>query len=351
MAASTQGSLPPGITGPSAWYGPDLASRADWIEVLSEAEIREIDAAAERLDKANVDIPGIRRDAFRLPILGPRLKHILNDLLEGRGFALLRRLPVEQWSRRKTAIAYLGLGAHLGNARPQNAQGHVLGHVKDLGQSSADPNVRIYQTNERQGYHTDSCDVVGLLCLQAARRGGDSSLVSSVTLFNEMRKRRPDLLGCLFEPIETDRRGEVPPGQKPYFQIPVFNWHDGLLSAVYQRKYIDSARRFVGTPLTPRQEEALNLFDALADDPALNLSMKLQPGDVQFVHNHTMLHDRTAFEDWPEPERKRHLLRLWLAPAEARPLPPVFAERYGSITPGERGGVALKEARAVAPLC
>jgi hypothetical protein len=210
--------------------------------------------------------------------------------------------------------------------------------------------VRIYQTKERQGYHTDSCDVVGLLCLQSAKEGGLSSLVSSVTIFNEMRKRRPDLLTCLFEPIETDRRGEVPEGQKPYFQIPVFNWYAGLLSAVYQRKYIDSARRFVGRPLSPQQTEALDLFDALADDPELNLAMKLLPGDIQLVHNHTLLHDRTAFEDWPEPERKRHLLRLWLAPAEARPLPAVFAERYGSVTPGDRGGVMLHGLRLVAPL-
>src|SRR5262249_16533541 len=135
-----------------------------------------------------------------------------------------------------------------------------------------------------------------------------------------------------------------------YFQIPVFNWHDGLLSTVYQRKYIDSARRLVGTPLTPQQGEALDLLDALADDPKLYLSMEFLPGDVQLVHNHTLLHDRTAFEDWPEPERTPHLLRLWLAPAEARPLPPVFAERYGSITPGDRGGVLAKDGKQIAPL-
>jgi len=263
---------------------------------------------------------------------------------------LLRRLPVERWSKRKTATAYFGLGSHLGSARSQNAQGHVLGHVKDLGFSSSDPNVRIYQTSERQGYHTDSCDVVGLLCLQPAKAGGLSSLVSSVTIFNEMRRRRSDLVPCLFEPIETDRRGEVPEGQKPYFQIPVFNWYAGLLSTIYHRTYIDSARRFVKTRLTPQQREALDLFDALADDPALNLPMKLLSGDVQLVHNHTLLHDRTAFEDWPEPGRKRHLLRLWLAPPEARPLPPVFAERYGGLVPGDRGGVSVEGAGQTAPL-
>jgi TfdA family taurine catabolism dioxygenase TauD len=205
-------------------------------------------------------------------------------------------------------VAYLGLGTYWGNARSQNAEGHVLGHVKDL----CDPDApRLYRTNKRQGYHTDSCDVVGLLCLHGAKAGGLSSLVSSVTLFNEIRRRRPDLLGCLFDPIETDRRGEVPEGQKPWFTIPVFNWHEGLLSAIYQRKYVDDARRFSGVPpLTDRQREALDLLDELADDPALHLRMEFLPGDVQLVHNHTLPHDHTAFEDWPEPERKRHLLRL-----------------------------------------
>jgi hypothetical protein len=350
MATISVDKLPPVIQGPSAWYGPDLAARTDWIEHLSATEIAEIDGAAERLANGEVDIPSIRRQDFPLPTLAPRLRQILEDVLAGRGFALLRRLPVERWSTRQAATAFYGLGAHLGSARSQNAQGHVLGHVKDLGRSSSDPNVRIYQTRERQGYHTDSCDVVGLLCLRPAKAGGLSSLVSSVTIFNEMQRRRPDLLPCLFEPIETDRRGEVPEGCQPYFRIPVFNWHAGFLSAVYQRKYIDSARRFVGTPLTTQQREALDLFDALADDPELYLSMGFLPGDVQLVHNHTLLHDRTAFEDWPEPERKRHLLRLWLAPKEARPLPPVFAERYGTLTPGDRGGVVVKGTKLTAPL-
>jgi hypothetical protein len=176
-------------------------------------------------------------------------------------------------------------------------------------------------------------------------------LVSSVTIFNEIRRRRPDLLTCLFEPIETDRRGEVPEGQKPYFNIPVFNWYAGLLSTIYQRQYIESARRFAEVPpLTSQQIEALDLFDSLANDPALHLLMEFRPGDVQLVHNHTLLHDRTAFDDWPEAARKRHLLRLWLAPAEARPLPPVFAERYGSITPGDRGGVIVKGTEPTAPI-
>jgi len=343
-------SIPETIQGPCAWYGPQMEASREWIEYLSPTEIAEIDFASQRLVKADRDIASIRSSDFPLPTLGPRLRRILDDVLNGRGFALLRGLPVEHWSKQQSATAFFGLGTHLGSARSQNAQCHVLGHVFDLGMSSRDPNVRIYQTSERQGYHTDSCDVVGLLCLHTAKVGGLSSLVSSVTIYNEMRGQRPDLVSVLFEPIETDRRGEMTEGQKPYFEIPVFNWHAGLLSTIYQRKYINSARRFLGRALTPQQEEALDLFDGLCNDPRLNLAMEFLPGDVQLVHNHTLLHDRTAFEDWPEPERKRHLLRLWLAPPAARPLPPVFAQRYGSITPGERGGVNLQGAKPIAPL-
>jgi hypothetical protein len=275
---------------------------------------------------------------------------VLEEVMKGRGFVLIRGLPVERWTKRQAAIAFLVVGVHLGDLRMQNAEGHLLGHVRDLGRSSEDPNTRIYQTHERQTFHTDSCDVVGLMCLQTAKSGGLSSLVSSTTIFNEMRRRRPDLLSVLLQPIETDRRGEVPEGSKPYFNIPVFNYHDGLVSAIYQRQYIESARRFPGVkPLSALQIEALDLFDQLANDPKLNLMMELEPGDIQLVHNHTILHDRTAFEDYLEPDRKRHLLRLWLAPPGARPLPEVYAERFGSITPGDRGGVVVAGAKPRIP--
>ena len=342
--------LPPEVKDASAWYGPDLKSRTDWIVNLSEAEIVEIENAVNGLNGSSVDLTAMREEDFPLPTLGPRLHHILDEVLNGPGFVLIRSLPVMGWTRQQAAIAFLGIGVHLGNLRMQNAAGQLLGHVRDLGRSSQDPNTRIYQTHERQTFHTDSCDVVGLLCLQTARSGGLSSLVSSTTIFNEMRRRRPDLLAALLEPIETDRRGEVPPGGKPYFSIPVFNSHDGLISAIYQRQYIETARRFEEVaPLTAIQTEAFDLLDELANDADLNLMMALEPGDMQLVHNHTLFHDRTAFEDFPDSERKRHLLRLWVAPIDARPLPDVFAERFGSVTPGDRGGVSIEGSSPTIP--
>jgi hypothetical protein len=343
--------VPARIEGPSAWYGPDMARDQSWIELLAPAEIAEIDAAVRAVSAAGVDIAQMRKEDFPLPTFAPRLARIVDDVLNGRGFALLRGFNLAPYGMKESATAFFGLGSHIGPARSQNGKGHILGHVQDLGLSSSQPSVRIYQTNERQTYHTDSSDIVALMCVRPAKSGGLSSLVSSVTIYNEMRRRAPALARLLFEPIETDRRGEVKPGQKPYFRIPVFNWHAWLLSAIYQRQYIDSSRRFAELPpFTAEQTAALDLFDELANDPALYLHMEFRPGDIQLVHNHTLLHDRTAFIDWAEPERKRHLLRLWLAPESARPLPPAFAERYGDLTPGARGGVAVPESELRAPL-
>jgi hypothetical protein len=344
--------LPPEQTGAAAWYGPEIAGRTDWQMPLSAAEVVEVEAATRALVARDADIAVLKPQDFPLPTLGAKLRSRVDDeVLNGRGFLLLRGLPVDRWSIRESATAFFGLGAHLGSARSQNGKGHVLGHVQDLGLDVNDPNVRIYQTHERQTYHTDSCDIVGLLCLKTAKSGGLSALVSSTTIFNEMRRRRPDLLQLLFQPIATDRRGEVPEGQKPFFEIPVFNWHQGYLTAIYQRQYIDSAQRFPEAPRhTPELVEALDLFDQLANDPALNTFMEFKPGDVQLVHNHTMLHDRTGFEDWPEPERRRHLLRLWLAAERARPLPEIFAQRYGSVTIGDRGGIIVRGTKLQAPL-
>jgi hypothetical protein len=342
----------PPVEGPSAWIGADLARHPEtWTYCLSTSEIAEVEAASAAVRAGNMDIAAIRRSDFPLPTLGPMLDRLREEVINGRGFGLLRGLPVDNRPIAESATAYWGIGTYFGSARSQNAMGHVLGHVRDLGLSSTDPRVRIYQTTERQNFHTDSCDIVGLLCLKAAKSGGLSSLTSSMSIYNVMAVRRPDLLRRLFMPFATDRRGEVPEGKLPWFDIPVYNDHAGYLSVIYSPHYTRSSQRFPDARrLTAEDLEALEMFDRLAEDPELRLDMELQPGDMQFVHNHTTLHDRTAFEDWPEPERKRHLLRLWLAAPGARPLPPAYAERYGSVEVGNRGGIICPGTKLHAPL-
>jgi len=340
------------VAGPGVWYGRELARRDDWIRHFAQHELDEIDGAVEAFRKSGEPLESLDAASFPLPRLAPALRHIQGELLEGRGFVLLRGLPVERMTREEQAIAYLGLGASLGRFRSQNAKGHLLGHVKDLGLDIRDPNVRYYQTNRKLEYHTDSIDVVGLLCLKAAKAGGASYLASSMTVYNEILKRKPGLLPALFEPFPTDRRGEVPEGMKPWFDIPVFHRHAGKLSCIYVRQYIESAQKHFpeARRLSPEQRAAMDLVDEICNDSGVHLSMDFRPGDIQLLHNHQILHSRGDFENWPEPERHRHLLRLWLAAPGARELPPAYAERYGSVKIGDRGGIICKGTKLHAPL-
>ena len=350
---TTTASLPPDrIDAASAWRGDEMAAHPErWIRRLTAEEIAELGQAAASFLATTKNIGEIAKDKFPLPHFGRTLAELKDTLLNGIGFAVIRGLPVANYTQEVAATIFCGVGAHLGSARSQNAMGHILGHVRDTGADAKNPNTRIYQTAERQTFHTDSADAVGLLCIREAMEGGKSLLVSTTSIYNEMARRRPDLVALLFEPIATDRRGEVPEGQKPYLQIPPLNWHAGALTGFYQRQYIDSAQRFPDAPrLTGDHVAALDLFDTLANDPQLHFGMQLEPGDMQFVYNHAMLHDRTGFRDWPEAGKKRHLLRLWLSLPGDRPLPECFKERYGSIEIGNRGGIIVKGTTLNVPL-
>jgi hypothetical protein len=328
-----------------------MARRDDWAVALQPEHVQELEAAVAQVERSGADLRDVRREHFPLPQLGATLDGLRREILQGRGFVLLRGLPVQRLGQRRSAIAYWGIGAYLGQAVSQNGQGHLLGHIADLGRAEDDPSARIYQTSARQYYHADSCDIVGLLCLNKARSGGLSTIVSSVTVYNEMCRRAPELVDELLAPIHVDRRGEVPEGARPWYQVPVFNWHAGLLTTYYVRRYMESARRFDDVPpLTAAQTAAFDAFDAICDDPEVHLGMDFEPGDMQFLHNHQILHDRTAFQDHPQPERRRHLLRLWLCPPDGRPLPPAYAQRWGNIEIGHRGGIRVAGARTSVPL-
>ena len=242
--ASTLPPMPGGpIDGPDAWRADEMRGRDDWMHVLSTSEVAEIEAAVDAADAGDRPIAGIGPGDFPLPTLDPVLAAIREELLRGRGFALIRGLPIERFSVRRRAIAFWGIGTRFGRAVMQNAMGHLLGHVIDLGLTNDDHRVRTYQTRDRQFFHADSCDVVGLMCVRKARKGGLSAIVSSVTLHNEMLARSPELAAELFRPTHFDRRGEVPEGQPPWYEMPVFNWHEGRLSTHYVRRYIQSIRR------------------------------------------------------------------------------------------------------------
>lgn len=338
-AAITHRPVAPRQSGPHVWKQVDVAEPSTYTSNLTSSEIAELLSASARFVEADAARLGaITPEDFPLPTLTEKLGRLRRRLTHGRGFELLRGFPGSDVSEQQSAAVFAGIGAHLGSARSQNAAGDRLGHVRNVGADSRDPKVRIYQTNDRQTFHTDSCDVVGLLCLEPAATGGESLLVSVASIYNEMLDRAPALAAVLFEPIATDRRGEVPNGCEPYTSIPMLSWFDNSLTVMYQRQYIESAQRFEAAPrLTTEVVAALDLFDAIANDPEFHCRMQLDVGDMQFVHNHSLLHDRTSFID--KPESPRHLLRLWLSVADDRKLPPIFAERFGTTTIGDRGGI------------
>ncbi len=321
-----------------------MARQSDWLHQIQPAQIDALEAAATRLLRDGRDIASVTRSDAELPDLDLLLGRVAREVVSGRGFVLLRGLPVDRWDRATAAMAYWLIGTRLGIAVPQNAAGHLLGHVRDLGNDPADPMTRIYTTNARQEFHTDSCDIVGLLCLYPSKSGGASAIASSTTIWNEILSRRPELASVLTEPFTVDRKGEVPPGKQATYELPIFHDHAGAITGIYARAFIEAAQTRPETPrLTAQQIEAMDLVDHLAQDDAIRLDMDFQPGDIQFLHNHQILHARTPYEDWPEPERKRHLLRLWLSAHEGRDLPSGFAERYGTVETGKvRGGIRVQ---------
>jgi hypothetical protein len=337
---------------PAAWYGPEMANNPNlWTYNLTSTDIEELEIAVQIFKRTKKPLGHISKYDFPLENLESLLNELNKELLIGRGFKLLRGLPIEDYSIETCAIMFCGIGSYLGSARSQNSSGHLLGHVRDTGADAKNFKTRIYQTNARQSFHTDSCDAVGLLCLKKAKNGGSSMLASSVTAYNEIAKRRPDLLPSLFEPVAYDRRGENKTGEQEFFTIPVFNWFENHLTCIYHRTYVDSAQRFENAPkLTQGQKEALDLLDEILNDSSIHFEMELEPGDMQFVYNHNLLHDRNAYTDWPNLKDRRHLFRLWLSLPNDRPLPPVFSQRYGELTIGNRGGIFTEETTLHAPI-
>jgi hypothetical protein len=331
------------VVDPAGWLPEDLRDVSRWSYSFTDRDRAELAAATASVRRQRIPIVDIRKDSFPLAALADVLKDVRQELVDGRGIVMLRNFPVEAFDREQQAIAFVGIGSHLGQMKPQNKQGHVLGHVKDLGGNYADAETRGYMTRAEMRFHADACDYVGLLCLQTAKQGGASRVASSVTVYNRMLTRRPDLVKVLSEDYYRSRSGEINPGELPYFKQPIFSFTDGYFSATGAGAVIDKAQKLPGVPkFTSAQKEALDFYRQTVDECALDIDF--QVGDIQFLNNFVMLHTRREYEDWREPSRKRHLLRLWLSDPEARPIPKQQRE-------GRSGrGVALQGVKLVAPL-
>lgn len=332
-------------TGPAVWQGPSLAGSEEWVLRLSPAQIDEIEAALRAVRERGIPLLKVRAGDFPLPTLARELQRLADVLETGRGFVLVKGIPVERYSQAAASTVFWGLGQHLGVPVSQNAAGHMLGHARDTGRTMTAPSTRGYQTREPLPFHTDGSDVLGLLCLRAARSGARISLVSSAAVYNAVLARRPDLIERLYRTHFLDRREEHGPGQRPYYAVPLAVWYEGKLSLRYNRCYLESAQRFPEVPrLEPADVELFDLIDELAASPDLRLDIGFEAGDVLLVDNHAVLHSRTAYEDFAEPARKRHVLRLWLALRQGRVLPPGFwGDLHGTGGSSGRGGIAPRD--------
>lgn len=308
------------IVDPAGWYPEDLKGTDAWIYRLSAEEIAEVEAAVAGIEARGLELRDVGKDDFPLPTLLLGLAEIRDEIVNGRGFAVIRGLPVDGRSRFQAAAAFWGIAAHVGRAISQNGKGHLLGHVKDMGRRLDDPTTRAYHTDEALAFHCDRCDILSLCCVQPAKAGGEHRICSSVSIYNEMLKRRPDLAETLTFRFYRSRRGEIPPGEtEPWVRQPVFSIKDGYFAARGAGGTILRTQKLPGVPrLTETQLEAIRMFEALAQELALDI--EFEKGDISFVLNHVTQHARTKVDDWLEPERKRHLLRLWLDTGGARPL-------------------------------
>ncbi|GME35379.1 Taurine catabolism dioxygenase family protein [Neofusicoccum parvum] len=316
--------FPKEIEGPTVWKAEDYKNNPErWTHPFSDDEIAELDRAADAFLAAGHPLTAISQDLFPLPELSKRMTALRNELLNGKGFILFKGFPVQKWGVHKSAVAYMGLGTYLGYFVSQNGRGHVLGHVKDVGDDPTQiDSVRIYRTNARQFFHADDSDIVGLLCIARALEGGESDLVSSHHVWNTLQKERPDVAKTLTEPIwYFDRKGETSVGEEEWIKTSIFYLETGANPRVYSKwdpYYVRSLTRFSDKGLIPAlsdaQQEAIQVLEATC--LRLSLHMILEIGDIQFLSNEHVLHARTAYKDYPPPAPRRHLLRLWLSTPE-----------------------------------
>ena len=301
------------IDHPSAWRVGDFATPADYTIELDAVQIGDIAAAMRRIKAAGVTLDTLGRADFDVPSLQPVIAEIRREIEDGRGFAVLRRLPVEDYSKDELGMIFWGLGTHLGTGVSQSVMGDRLGHVKDF--SREDPLARAYRNKQELSPHTDLADLVGLACLRDAVSGGVTRLTGAVAMHNVMRTECPEVLERLYRGYVFHRRGEEQPGDLPYtpYRVPVYSAVGGKVSVRYVRSYVEAGETAVGRRMDEAELAVLDRFEQISKRPELMLEFTLRPGEMYFLNNYTILHARTAFDDGDRPdEDRRHLLRLWL---------------------------------------
>lgn len=308
---------PPPLDG-SGWIGTDLHDDSEWIAPVDDevrtALLEHVTASEAR---GATDLDRLRA----MPAIEAAVAEIRHSLIDGRGFSLIRGLPVDELDDAARAALVTTIGRLIGVPIRQNAAGDRLIRVRDEGKDFSQQGVRSYETAAPLPYHSDSSDVVGLYCVRSAQSGGASTIISSVAVHDAMVRSHPDLAQLLHEPWPTASivEGTV-------VDMPICASDErGRVFTRYGRMYVETAHEYDPSvePLSADRIAALDLYDSYLADPDFVLDMHFQPGDLQLLNNYRIMHGRAPYVDWPEPEQRRELLRIWLV-VEQMELPAVF---------------------------
>lgn len=303
--------------GRSVWLAKDLTRLSDWVFQYPKQTLKEIDASLAQVKAAGKRFEDVSAEDFPLESLGQKLDDIKDEIANGRGFMVMRGLPAEKYTLEELKAIYWGIGSHFGTPMPQSYLGDLIGDIIDL--SDEEPDYfrrRGYHSGGPQDSHTDSTDIVSMLSITVAKKGGESRLASAHAVHNLMMDHCPGLLDVLYNGFvmrgtDTDAEAEGRPALIPY-RVPVFDHTDGWLNSFFVIGYVKRAVMAGNAKLSPGETAAIEAFRAFSNHPEVVTNMLLEAGDMQFVNNRTVYHGRAEFEDHPEKERRRHLLRLWL---------------------------------------
>lgn len=323
-----------------AWRGGDFTKD----DIAFDLTARHRAALEEVLHRtAKSDIAQIMPADCRHPALDADLERVFDEIQAGRGIVIVRGIPVAEHSVEAVSRMFWALGAHFGRGVSQSAIGDVLGYVRDETLPGGEESARGYTSRRELSLHTDLGQIVGLMCVRQARGGGESQYAAGLAVHNEIAATRPDLLPVLYRGFPYHRRGEQAADAAPItpYDIPAFSMKDGEMSVFMVREIFNAAFRDLKRAFTPEEIEAIDLFRRTAQ--RLQFETRLEAGEASFLNNYTVMHARSEFEDWDEPERKRLMLRLWLD-AERRQRP-VVREIHIYENKGGRSGIDYQPGR------
>ena len=325
----------------AVWRAAEMAASTDWVQPLSDAQLVELGVAVDFARARGLDPMNDGAAAFPLPTFAPILHQLVDELDNGRGFVMLRGLELDGYSSDDIDLLYAGIGRHMGRIITQTSRGNRIGRVTDSGANYGSLATRGHTSNDAIRPHCDSADVVGLLCVQPALSGGESTVASSTAIYDIVAREHPQCLPVLQRGFRINLAGKGPSGEASEcsnHRIPVFSDFAGKVSCRFNQKQIEDAAQILGTPLSELEQEAVALVGALAVSDELRLDMDFRRGDVQFLNNHVILHARRSYQDSPDPAQRRLLLRMWINVDSGRPLAADFADRLNS---GPRGEVTV----------